>query len=242
LTNQSQVLRNADIACLLAAESETALQPLQKAYRRAARRAFLWPEEAYEFVRDHRLLTEFSGVGPFLEKRILSWIKDPRPYLLFLLSDFIAMPLDPPWRRNRLGHAGSEATLQMHSNWSDGSGSIRDMAEAALQRNYECISITDHSKGLKIAGSINEDQLKRQAEEISEINRSLKDSGKKLRVLRSIELNLNPCGQGDMDQTTFSELDIVLGCFHSSLRLSTAAVRRQFTISTLYRFYGEFRV
>jgi histidinol phosphatase-like PHP family hydrolase len=74
----------------------------------------------------------------------------------------------------------------MHSNWSDGSGSIRDMAEAALQRNYECISITDHSKGLKIAGGINEDQLKRQAEEISEINRSLKDSGKKLRVLRSI--------------------------------------------------------
>ena len=95
---------------------------------------------------------------------------------------------------------------------------LRDMAEAALQRNYESISITGHSKGLKIAGGINEDQLKRQAEEISEIDRSLKDSGKKLGVLRSIELNLNPCGQGDMDQTIFAELDIVLGCFHSSLR------------------------
>jgi len=31
LTNQSQVLRNADIACRLAAESEAAPQPLQKA-------------------------------------------------------------------------------------------------------------------------------------------------------------------------------------------------------------------
>jgi len=243
LTNQSQVFRNADIACLLAAESETALQPLQKAYRRAARRAFLWPEEAYELVRHHRLLTEFSGVGPFLEKRILSWINDPPPLppIPPIRSDFIAMPSaqaalakKPAWSR------GIRGDLQMHSNWSDGSGSIRDMAEAALQRNYEYISITDHSKGLKIAGGISEDQLKRQAEEISEINRSLKDSGKKLRVLRSIELNLNPCRQGDMDQT--SELDIVLGCFHSSLRFSTAAVRRQFTISTLYRFYGELRV
>ncbi|MFI5071124.1 MAG: hypothetical protein ACHP8A_09560 [Terriglobales bacterium] len=92
------------------------------------------------------------------------------------------------------------------------------MADAALQRNYEYISITDHSKGLKIAGGINEDQLKLQAAEISEINSSLKDSGKKLRVLRSIELNLNPYGQGDMDEIALAELDVVLGCFHSSLR------------------------
>ena len=178
-------------------------------------------EETYELVRHHRLLPEFSGVGSFLEKRILSWINDPPhlPPIPPIRSGFIAMPeaqtalaTKPAWLR------GIRGDLQMHSNWSDGSGSIRDMAEAALQRNYESISITDHSKGLKIAGGINEDQLKRQAEEISEIDRSLKDSGKKLGVLRSIELNLNPCGQGDMDQTIFAELDIVLGCFHSSLR------------------------
>jgi hypothetical protein len=146
-------------------------------------------EETYKLVRHHRLLPEFSGVGSFLEKRILSWINDPPhlPPIPPIRSGFIAMPeaqtalaTKPAWLR------GIRGDLQMHSNWSDGSGSIRDMAEAALQRNYECISITDHSKGLKIAGGINEDQLKRQAEEISEINRSLKDSGKKLRVLRSI--------------------------------------------------------
>jgi hypothetical protein len=154
LTNQSQVLRNADIACLLAAESETAPQPLQKAYRREARRAFM-AEETYELVRHHRLLTEFSGVGSFLEKRILSWINDPPhlPPIPPIRSGFIAMPeaqaalaKKPAWLR------GIRGDLQMHSNWSYGSGSIRDMAEAALQRNYEYISITDHSKGLKIAG------------------------------------------------------------------------------------------
>jgi len=36
--------------------------------------------------------------------------------------------------------------------------------------------------------------------------------------LRSIELNLNPRGEGDMTARSLSELDIVLGCFHSSLR------------------------
>ena len=84
LTIRSQLLKNTEIAGLLAAESETARQPLQKAYRRASRRAFLWPEEAHELVRQHRSLTEFSGIGPFLEKRIQNWIDDPRLFRKFL--------------------------------------------------------------------------------------------------------------------------------------------------------------
>ena len=108
--------------------------------------------------------------------------------------------------------------LQMHSNWSDGSGSIREMAEAGVERNYEYIAITDHSKGLKIAGGIDETQLLQQAEEIDEINQSLEEAGKKVRVLRSIELNLNLRGEGDMEEGALAKLDIVVGCFHSSLR------------------------
>jgi histidinol phosphatase-like PHP family hydrolase len=92
------------------------------------------------------------------------------------------------------------------------------MIEAAAERNYEYISITDHSKGLKIAGGINEAQLQQQAEEIDNINDTLKASGKKIRVLRSIELNLNPQGEGDMAAESLAQLDLVLGCFHSSLR------------------------
>jgi Histidinol phosphatase and related hydrolases of the PHP family len=216
-----QILRNADIAALLAAESETVRQPLQKAYRRAARRAFLWPEEAYELVRSHRPLTEFPGVGPFLEKHIQRWINDPPllPAVPPIRAGFMTMPeaqaalaKKPDWL------TGIRGDLQMHSEWSDGSGSIQEMAEAALERKYEYIAITDHSKGLKIAGGIDEGQLKEQAAEIHAVNGSLKRSGEKLRVLRSIELNLNPRGEGDMDKGVLAELDLVLGCFHSSLR------------------------
>ena len=77
---------------------------------------------------------------------------------------------------------GIRGDLQMHSEWSDGSGSIQEMAEAALERKYEYIAITDHSKGLKIAGGIDEGQLKEQAAEIHAVNGSLKRSGEKLRV------------------------------------------------------------
>jgi histidinol phosphatase-like PHP family hydrolase len=92
------------------------------------------------------------------------------------------------------------------------------MAASARERDYEFIAITDHSKGLKIAGGIDERALRRQAREIAETNRAISHGGGKLTVLRSIEMNLNPRGEGDMDPKSLSRLDLVLGSFHSSLR------------------------
>src|SRR5207249_6071804 len=108
--------------------------------------------------------------------------------------------------------------LQMHTNWSDGSGDIRAMADAAVARGYEYIAITDHSKGLSIANGINEVKLKKQSAEIEAVNRQLRASSKNLTVLHSIEMNLNPLGEGDMEPAALRSLDLVLGSFHSALR------------------------
>jgi DNA polymerase (family 10) len=78
----------------------------------------------------------------------------------------------------------------MHTLWSDGEATIEQMADAAIGRNYECIAITDHAKGLKIAGGIDEKQLAHQAAEITSLNEKLRAGGYSLRVLQSIELNL----------------------------------------------------
>jgi hypothetical protein len=68
---------NSKIAELLAIQGELARPPLLKAFRRASRRAFLWPEEASDLVLKGRPLTELSGIGPYLEKIIRRWIEDP---------------------------------------------------------------------------------------------------------------------------------------------------------------------
>jgi putative hydrolase len=214
-------LTNADIAELLALESDETAPPAQRALRRAAQRAFLWEEEATALINSRRSLTELSGVGPYIARLIQTWIKNPRK---------IAAP--PPIRSGFLTIAaasalladetdwlsGIKSDLQMHSLWSDVGSTITQMAEAAMERGYEYIAITDHSKGLKIAGGIDEAQLERQGHEIGKVNAFFAASGKRFRVLRSIELNLNPQGEGDMDADSLSKLDIVLGCFHSSLR------------------------
>jgi hypothetical protein len=55
---------NAQIAELLALAAESAKQPLQKALRRASRKAFLWPEEVSNLIQQRRSLEELPGVGP----------------------------------------------------------------------------------------------------------------------------------------------------------------------------------
>lgn len=221
-TNRHEVLTNSDIAELLAIEAETAKQPLQKAMRRASRRALLWPEEAAQLIIEGRSLEEeLPGIGPYLGKVIRHWIQDPPliPEPPDIRADFLTLPQahsilakDPSWRRHLKGD------LQMHSQWSDGSGSIEQMAEAADARGYQFIAITDHSKGLKIAGGIDEAQLLQQALEIEHVNERRADTSQPVHVLRSIELNLDPRGQGDMDEKSLARLDVVLGCFHSALR------------------------
>jgi histidinol phosphatase-like PHP family hydrolase len=215
-------LTNAEIAELLAVASESAKQPLQKALRRASRKAFLWPEEAGEIVEQGRSLEELAGVGPSLNRIIRRWLNDPPddiPKPPEIRSGFLSIPAaqarlaaKPSWSLALKGD------LQMHTLWSDGTDSVEAMARAAAERGYEYIAITDHAKGLKIAGGIDEGQLALQGEEIAQVNATMSAEKLALRVLRSIELNLDPYGNGDMDATALARLDVVLGCFHSSLR------------------------
>jgi histidinol phosphatase-like PHP family hydrolase len=214
-------LDNGQIAELLAREAEQATGTLQRAFRRAARRAFLWPEEATALLHQGRSITEFAGIGPYLEKVIIRWVEDPPE-----------MPAPPEIRANFLTLAKARAILaanpalrmrlrgdlQMHTRWSDGSGAVRDMAQSALEHGYEYIAITDHAKSLKIAGGIDEEQLVLQAKEIAAVNREFRTGTRSVRVLRSIELNLNPKGEGDLNITALAKLDLVLGSFHSALR------------------------
>ena len=218
---QTKDLTNIEIAELLATEAEGSKQPLQKALRRASRKAFLWSEEAAQLLREGRSLEELRGIGPFLDKLIRRWIDKPPlvPEAPEIRSGFLSIPQaravlakNPSWSKQLKGD------LQMHSQWSDGSDSIAQMAAAARDLGYEYIAITDHSKGLKIAGGIDEGQLDDQARDIETVNRDLQAERQPLRVLRSIEMNLDPKGNGDMDAKAMAKLDLVLGCFHSALR------------------------
>jgi histidinol phosphatase-like PHP family hydrolase len=226
----SSVLSNIAIAELLAQQAQRETGILSRAFRRAARSAFLWPEEVSDLIANDRPLTELRSIGPFIGKQIRNWIdKPPRRVTTVpvVRRDFLSMAegrrllaSQSPLRTNLRGD------LQMHSRWSDGSGTIAEMADAAKECAYEYIAITDHSRTLKIAGGIDERALKRQGTEIAKVNEALSKSRAPVTVLRSIELNLNPRGEGDMSPDSLRSLDLVLGSFHSALRTTDDQTER----------------
>ncbi|CAN5661403.1 hypothetical protein BH24ACT26_BH24ACT26_01470 [soil metagenome] len=211
---------NTDIAELLAAAAEEAEGHRARAYRSASTAALMWGEEASDLVAQDRSLTELERIGPSLAKRVRRWVEEEQK---------VSAP--PPARRDFLSYAEARALvvsepgapplrgdLQMHTTRSDGKATLEDMALTGAGLGYDYVAITDHSKGLKIAGGIDESTLASQAEEIAALNDRFTSDGTELSVLRSLEMNLDLEGNGDMDPRSLVGLDLVLGSFHSALR------------------------
>ena len=211
---------NGVLASLLASEGANAHGHLALALKRASRSALLWPDEAADVIAAGRPLTDLPGIGPNLSKLIAGWMESPpaepsEPELLEFLTMTQAKRVladNPPWSGKLKGD------LHMHTDWSDGSATVCEMARAASERGYEYIAITDHTKGLKIVRGLDESRLDAQGQEIRAVDESLRSEGLHLEVLRSAEVNLSVDGEVDIDATTLGNLDVVLGSFHSALR------------------------
>lgn len=108
----------------------------------------------------------------------------------------------------------------MHTFSSDGHASLESMARECARLGYTHLAVTDHSEGLRIANGMDAETLAQQAVEVRSVNAQLAAEGIMCRVLHGIEMNLAPDGSGDTDPDVLASLDVVLGAFHSKLRLT----------------------
>ena len=215
-------LSNARISELLARRARTAEDPGRaRAYRRASEAALVWGEEAADVVAAGRSLTAYRGIGPRLSALIESWLDEPpepedvpeeRAEFMTMAEAKRVLDENPGWRGSVRGD------LQMHTTYSDGSEPLWGMAEACSALAYEYAAVTDHSKGLRIARGLDEERLADQGRAIDSTNRVLDRQGSTLTLLRSVEMNLDGEGKGDLEPDALGELDLVLGSFHSALR------------------------
>src|SRR4051812_8121452 len=70
-------LTNADLADLLATEADSQSGTLARAYRRAARSAFLWATPVAEMLSRGESLLDLHGVGPFISRKLSDWVENP---------------------------------------------------------------------------------------------------------------------------------------------------------------------
>ncbi len=122
--------------------------------------------------------------------------------------------------------------LHIHTKWSDGTGTIEEMAEKAMSLGLEYIAICDHSKSMGIARGLDEARLRKQMAEIDKLNERLEG----FRVLKGIEVDIKADGSLDLPNSVLKDLDFVVASIHSGFK----ADERQMTERMIRAIHNDY--
>lgn len=107
-----------------------------------------------------------------------------------------------------------EGDLQMHSRYSDGAVSIEEMAKAARELGYEYVAITDHSQSAQYAHGLSIDRLKKEWDEIDQLN----DKLPKFKILKGIEVDILANTKLDTADKILAKMDFVIASIHQGFK------------------------
>jgi DNA polymerase (family 10) len=113
--------------------------------------------------------------------------------------------------------------LHCHSDYSDGTATVEEMATAAKERGWSYIGISDHSESAFYAGGLKRDKLARQHDEIDRLNAQMTD----FRILKGIEADILADGRLDYDAKTLDRCDYVIGSIHSRFSMDGDAMTKR---------------
>ncbi|MCR4338533.1 MAG: DNA polymerase/3'-5' exonuclease PolX [Gemmatimonadaceae bacterium] len=109
-----------------------------------------------------------------------------------------------------------QGVLHCHSQYSDGGATIAEMAAAARAHGWKYLGVSDHSVSAFYAGGLKPDAIRRQHEEIDELNAAAGD----FVVLKGIEADILADGRVDYDEHVLDQFDYVIGSVHSRFSMS----------------------
>jgi DNA polymerase (family 10) len=101
--------------------------------------------------------------------------------------------------------------VHMHTVETDGRNTIEEMAEAARERGYEYMAITDHSKNLAFANGLTDERALAHIERIRAVEKKLGG----IRIFAGIEVDILGDGSLDLSDSVLEQMDIVIASVHS---------------------------
>ena len=114
-------------------------------------------------------------------------------------------------KRTLIEPADLRGTFHVHTTFSDGRNTVLEMLDAARERDFEYVGISDHSKAAYYAGGLTEEGLRLQQAEIDKQAKAVKP----MRVFKGTEADILPDGTIDYDAGTLSKFDFVVASVHS---------------------------
>jgi DNA polymerase (family X) len=118
--------------------------------------------------------------------------------------------------------------IHAHSTYSDGKYTIRQMAEACLDRGYEYLGISDHSRTAAYAGGLTIDDVKRQWEEIDELNEKFASEETNFKIFKGMESDILSDGSLDYPDEILEGFDFVITSVHSGLEMPQDKMMERF--------------
>ncbi len=106
--------------------------------------------------------------------------------------------------------------IHSHSNWSDGSNTIEEMAKAAMEIGMEYLVISDHSKSAFYAQGLSVEKIMAQHAYIDELNIKYPS----FKIFKSIESDILNDGSLDYTNEILSTFDLVIASVHSNLKMN----------------------
>ncbi len=114
--------------------------------------------------------------------------------------------------------------LHLHTTWSEGSQSIKEMAQACIKKGYSYCAITDHSAGLGITQGIKESDVDAYIKEIQKLNSQFADNFK---ILSGVEANIMADGNLDLSDKTLQKFDYVIASIHSGFKQNKEIITKR---------------
>jgi DNA polymerase (family X) len=107
--------------------------------------------------------------------------------------------------------------VHCHTTYSDGKHSVEAMVLAAESMGMKYITITDHSPTAFYANGVSIDRLKRQWDEIDEVQERVK-----IKILRGTESDIIQSGKLDYPDRILERFDVIVASIHSRYKMDKA--------------------
>lgn len=104
--------------------------------------------------------------------------------------------------------------LHNHSNWSDGTPTLEEMAVHAMKMGYQYLAVSDHSRSLHVANGLKEEELLEEIEAIDRLNKKFNG----FTLLKASEVDIKADGTLDFPDKLLEKLDVVVASIHSGFK------------------------